>query len=354
MIRVSQPLVGEEELAKLSEVVMSGFVSPGRMVKDFEKKFADYCGAEYCVATNSGTAALHTALESLGLGEGDEVITTPFSFVSTGDAIRYCGAKPVFVDIDSRTYNINPELIEGAITDRAKAVLPVHLYGLPANMPEINRVAEKHGLRVVEDACQAHGAEIQGKRMGSLSDLACFSFYATKNMTTGKGGAVITNDKGLYEACKLFAHQGSSKKNEFVELGFNYGMSELSAAMGLAQLEKLDSFNEKRINNARVLTKGLKGFVKTPFVPEGFRHVFHQYVIQVDDREVFREKMRREGVQTLVHYPTPIHEQPSYNINEEFPVSEACSERVVSLPVHPGLSDDDLGKIVSAVISCLE
>jgi len=352
MINISQPILGIEEISAVVKVLESGFISSGKKVEEFEKKFAEYCGTRFAVATNGGTSALHAALLAVGVGKGDEVITTPFSFIATSNAVLMCGAKPVFVDIDPRTYNLDPKLVREAVTDKTQAILPVHLYGLPADMKEIMKIAEENDLKVVEDACQAHGASINKKRVGSFGT-GCFSFYATKNMTTGEGGVITTNDETVYDNCKSIINHGQSEKDVYARLGFNYKMTELNAAIGLEQLKKLDDFNAKRVLNAEKLSESLKNHFSVPFVPDGFAHVFHQYVIKVKDRQGFRKEMLDKGVQTGIHYPVPIHLQQFYkklSHNISFPVAEECAGRVVSLPVHPGLSSEDINKIIVSAI----
>ena len=286
-VPVAKPIIGDEEIENVVEVLKSGMIAQGPKVAEFEQKFADWIGTKYAIAVNSGTAALHVALLSCGIGKGDEVITTPFTFIASGNAIVYTGAKPVFADIDLKTYTLNPDTIESLITENTKAILPVHLYGQSANMDRINEIAEKHGLIVIEDAAQAHGATCNGKNVGNMGDMACFSFYPTKNMTTSEGGIITTNDEDLAENAKIFRAHGASVRYHHDAIGYNFRMTDISAAIGLAQLEKIDGFNDKRIENAAYLNEGLKDVegVITPYCAYDSKHVYHQYTIRVEKGE---------------------------------------------------------------------
>ncbi|MFN3763821.1 MAG: DegT/DnrJ/EryC1/StrS family aminotransferase, partial [Anaerolineae bacterium] len=327
-------------------------LAQGPRVQAFEEAFARYCGVKYAVATSSGTTALHVALLAHGIGPGDEVITTPFTFIASANSILYVGARPVFVDIDPATFNICPDLLESAITPRTKAIMPVHLFGLPADMDPILEVAERYGLMVIEDACQSHGAEYKGKRVGSFGT-GCFSFYPTKNITTAEGGMITTNDEQIAEKCRVIRQHGMRRRYYHDELGFNFRMSDVHAAIGLAQLRKLEQFNELRIANARYLSDHLRGVV-VPVVPEGRRHVFHQYTIRVPDgrRDTVLDGLRERGIGTAVYYPVPVHQQQFYRdmgYKPVLPEAERAAREVLSLPVHPGLSHADLEKIADAV-----
>ena len=266
-VPIAKPIIGEEEIENVVEVLKSGMIAQGPKVEEFEQKFADWVGAKYGIAVNSGTAALHVALLSCGIGEGDEVITTPFTFIASGNSIVYTGAKPVFADIDLKTYTLDPDSIEDLITENTKAIMPVQLYGQSANMDKINEIARKHGLIVIEDAAQAHGAICNGKKVGSMGDMACFSFYPTKNMTTSEGGIITTDDEDLAENAKIFRAHGATVRYHHDAIGYNFRMTDISAAIGLAQLEKIDDFNDKRIANAAYLNEGLKDVegIVTPY-----------------------------------------------------------------------------------------
>ena len=323
---------------------------------EFEEKFAKWVGAKYAVATNSGTAALHVALLSCGIGPGDEVITTPFTFIATGNAIVYTGATPVFADIDLETYNIDPDTIEDLITDKTKAILPVQLYGQSADMDKIREIAKKHDLLVIEDAAQAHGAMYNDEKVGNMGDMACFSFYPTKNMTTSEGGMITTNNKELAEKARVFRAHGSNIKYKHDEIGYNFRSSDIAAAIGLAQLDKIDEFNEKRINNANYLNEGLKNVegVITPASPENRKHVYHQYTIRVTkgNRDDWVDILTENGIGSGIHYPIPLYNQPIYKelgFTGSAPNAELAADTVISLPAHPSLSKEDLDLVIEAV-----
>jgi perosamine synthetase len=352
MIPIAKPLIGEEEKNAVLEVLDSGVLAQGPRVAEFEHDFAEMCGTGYAVATSSGTTALHIALLAHGIGPGDEVITTPFTFIATANSVLFTGASPVFADIDPVTFNIEPAAIEAAVTPRTRALIPVHLFGLPADMDAIMAIAEKHNLVVIEDACQAHGAEYQGRRAGSFGTGA-FSLYPTKNMTSAEGGMITTNDASLADRCRVIRQHGMHRRYYHDELGFNFRMSDVHAAIGLAQLRKLDQFNAARIANARFLSDNLAG-VTTPTIPPGCKHVFHQYTIRVPDgqRDALAEFLRQRDVGSGVYYPVPIHKQACYadsGPDQHFPMAETAAEEVLSLPVHPALSPTDLQTIVDSV-----
>lgn len=355
MIPIAKPFIGEEEIQEVNNVLKSGFIAQGPKVAEFESMFADYIGIPHAIATSSGTTALHVSLLCAGIGKGDEVITTPFSFAATANSILYVGAKPVFVDIDPKTYNINPEKIEEAVTDKTKAIMPVHLYGQPADMDPINKIAQDYDLKVIEDAAQAHGAIYMDKKVGNLGDMACFSFYPTKNITTSEGGIITTNNNEFdHDARALRAH-GESERYEHVILGYNFRMTDVSAAIGVAQLKRLDNFNEKRIQNAEYLTNHINNIdgIEPPFVQKDVKHVFHQYTIRVSkNRDQLIEYLNNNGIGTGIHYPRAIYEQKLY---EDLGFKANCIEaekaacEVISIPVHPGLDNEDLEKIVSVL-----
>ncbi len=357
-IPIAKPLLGKEELKRVKEVLASGMLTSGKLVKEFEESFRRYIGARHAVATFNGTVALHVAMLSLGIGEGDEVVTTPFSFIASSNCILYVGAKPVFVDVDERTFNILPEEIEKAITERTKAVLIVHIFGQPCEMREIVKVCKTHGLLLVEDCAQAHGAEYRGKKVGSFGDAAVFSFYATKNITTGgEGGMLLVKKKSVAKLARMLVDQGQSKKYVHSVLGYNYRMTEIQAAVGLEQLKKLDDLNEKRRKNAEFLTKALKDVrgIETPYVSPHVKHVFHQYVVRVKrgKRNSLASYLRARGIEVAVHYPKPIYKQPVYKKlgygNLFLPNAERACKEVLSLPVHPSLDRSSLLMLAEAV-----
>jgi perosamine synthetase len=349
MIPVAKPILSGEEIEGIRAVLDSGILAQGDVVTDFEERFAGYVGASCGVATNNGTSALHVALAALGVGEGDEVITTPFTFIATATSILMQRARPVFCDIDPETYNMDPDLIAEAVTKRTKAIIPVHLYGLPCDMKPIMEIAQDYGLKVVEDACQAHGAECHGRKVGSIGDAGVFSFYPTKNMTTGEGGIITTSDLQLAERARMIRNHGQSQRYLHVMMGYNYRMTNIAAAIGLSQLEMLDRFNAKRRENAGYYDENLK--VKTPFVPEGMKHVYHQYTIEVEGREEFLRHLESHGVGYGVYYPIPVHKQPLFKDYNDIalPNAEAAGERVASIPVHPGLAEDERDLVVKTV-----
>ncbi len=353
MINMAKPQIGAEEKQAVMEVLDSGMIAQGPRVKAFEEAFATMCGVKYAIATTSGTTALHVALLAHGIGEDDEVITSAFTFIASANSILYVGAKPIFVDIDPRTFNLDPAKIEKAITRKTRAILPIHLYGLSCDMDPIMKIASKHGLVVIEDACQSHGAEYSGRKVGSFGT-GTFSLYPTKNITSGEGGMITTNDPVLDEKCKVIRQHGMRKRYYHDELGFNFRMTDIHAAIGLAQLKKLEKFNFQRKMNAKFLNENLKG-VTVPFVPEGQTHVYHQYTIRVPNsrRDPLRAYLQEHGVGSEVYYPVPIHQQSFYvtelGYKDKLPETEKAALEVLSLPVHPALSSTDLETIVAAV-----
>jgi len=380
MIRISAPFLGGEEISAVERVLRSGMLSQGANVEAFESAFADFIGVEHAIAVSSGTAALHIALLAAGIGEGDEVITTPFTFIATANAILFVGAKPVFVDVREDDFNIDVEKVKDAINERTKAIIPVHLYGQPCDMKAIADLAEDHNLHVIEDACQAHGAEFAGKKVGSFGTAGCFSFYPTKNMTTGEGGMLTTNSKEIAKKARMLRNHGSSARYMHEILGFNMRMTDISAAIGIEQLKKLHYFTKRRRENAEYLTERLKGIrgIVTPVVKERRKHVFNQYTIRVvgdeeadgadgangDNRAegnrgkegVNRDDLARmlteRGVEVGIYYPTPVHKQPLYRklgYDCSLDVSERLSAEVLSLPVHPGVEKVDLDYIVDII-----
>ena len=366
MIRLCQPLIGEEEKRAVLAVLESGQLAQGPVVRRFEEAFARFIGVREAVALSSGTAALLVALQAHGIGPGDEVITTPFTFAATANAVLLAGARPVFVDVREEDFNIDPRLIEDRITPRTRALLPVHLYGHPADLAAIGEVAARHGLAVIEDAAQAVGASFQGRPVGSSSagggsahvgGTGCFSFYATKNMTTGEGGMITTEDAALAERARLLRDHGQRQRYVSDSLGQNLRMTEMAAALGLAQLEKLPGFNETRRANAAYLSEKLRGVI-TPSERPDCRHVYHQYTVRVPTgrRDALASHLHRRGIETGVYYPVPLHRQPLYRglgYDDRLPVAEKLSGEVLSLPVHPGLSRGDLDLIVEAVAEAL-
>lgn len=358
MIPIARPIIGEDEITAVAAVLRSGFLVQGRKVEQFEQEFADFVDVKHAIAVNSGTAALHMALLTHGIGVGDEVITSPFTFIASANAILFTGARPVFADIEEETFNIAPDSIAGKITPRTKAVMPVHLYGQPCDMRRVINVAQEHSLIVVEDACQAHGAEYEGKKAGSFGT-GCFSFYATKNMTTGEGGMITTNDSDIARKARMIRTHGQSQRYFHEVFGYNYRMTDIAAAIGLCQLGKLEEFNHKRMGNAEFLTEslnGIKGLIP-PKVKHNVKHIFHQYTVRITQdfgisRDELRQKLIDKGVGTEIYYPLPVHKQPLYQkmgYDDHLPNSEAAAREVISLPVHPSLTEEELRNVVRAV-----
>jgi dTDP-4-amino-4,6-dideoxygalactose transaminase len=353
MIHIANPVLGSEERERVVDVLDSGMLAEGEVVHEFESEFADYCGADVGLATANGTTALHAALEGLDVGSGDRVLTTPFSFIATANTIRLAGADVGFVDIDPETYNIDPDALEARLRDGedVDAVVAVHLYGLPADVERLAELAEEYDFHLVEDAAQAHGATYDGQPVGSFGDVACFSFYPTKNMTTGEGGMVLTDDEEVAERTRSFIDHGRTEGYEHASVGHNFRMTNVAAAIGRAQFERLPEFTAARRRNAAGLTERLADVpdVTTPVEPEGYEHVYHQYTVRVPNRDELRDHLSNAGVGTGVYYPIPIHHQPAYDdVSGSYPVAEACAEEVLSLPVHPQVDEEDLDRIAEA------
>ncbi len=353
MIPVSKPYIGEAEKQAVMEVLDSGMLAAGPRTAKFEERFAQVCGVKHAIATSSGTTALHLALLAHGLGAGDEVITTPFTFIASANSILFTGAKPVFVDIDPETFNIDPRQVEKAITPRTKAIMPVHLYGYVCDMDALQAIADRHGLSIVEDACQAVGAAYHGQQAGSFGT-GCFSLYATKNVMSGEGGMITTNNEAINEKCRMLRNHGMKRRYYHDMLGFNFRMTDLCAAIGLVQLDRLEEFTARRRANAAYFNAHIESVI-TPKVKAGYDHVWHQYTIRVDgkrDRDAALKQLSEAGIGTGIFYPVPAHQQEYMReiVGEvSLPVAEQLAQEVISLPVHPQLSQDDLETIVREV-----
>ena len=341
--------------AAIARVIESSAFILGPEVAAFEEEFAAYSGAAAGIGVNSGTSALHLALLAAGIGVGDEVITTPFTFVATAAAIRYTGARPVFVDIEPRSFNIDPARIEQAITPATRVIMPVHLYGQPADMDPILEIARRRKLLVIEDAAQAHGAEYKGRRCGSIGDMACFSFYPGKNLGAfGEGGMVTTSNPEYAKMIRLLRDWGSANKYEHTYRGFNYRLEGIQGAVLRVKLRHLEAWTESRRTHAahynRVL--GAVGFA-TPEELPGARHVYHVYTLRTTRRAELQEHLRSAGIQTGIHYPVPIHLQPAHADlgygPGSFPVAEQAANEVLSLPVHPELTAGQLAEVCAAL-----
>jgi dTDP-4-amino-4,6-dideoxygalactose transaminase len=329
------------------EVLDSGWYILHERVQKFEKTFAEFCGVKNAVCVASGTAAIFLSLRALDIKRGDEVIIPSFSFIATASPILEVGAKPVFVDIDARTYTIDPEKVRKAVTKRTRAIMPVHLYGHPAHMDPILDIAEENDLYVVEDACQSHGAEYKGRRTGGLGDVACFSFYPSKNMTVcGDGGAVVTNDDEIAEKIRKLRDHGRLDKYVFDLRGYNLRFNEIQAAIGIKQLEKLPRWNEARRNVAKMYDEALDDLVTTPIEESWAKHVYHLYVIRTKKRDKLKEFLSNRGVSTLVHYPVPIHEQPAITsimgAQPKLKNTDKFAKEVLSIPMCPSLTKHEV------------
>ena len=369
-IPFSRPWIDETEIAAVSEVLASKWISTGAKVREFERAFAEYIGVKHAIAVSSCTAALHLSLVATDVGGGDEVITTPYTFTATAEAIRYVGAKPVFVDVDEHTLNMDIANIETAITARTKAILPVHIAGVPCDMDALQDICRKHNLILIDDAAHAIPAEYKGRYIGSLSDVSAFSFYANKNLTTAEGGMITTNSDELAEPLRTMRLHGIDKdawtrqshrsiwRYDITTEGYKYNMTDIQAAMGLCQLMKLNKQHERRHHFAQIYQTELAKFaeIQTPFSSENPReHAWHLYIIQLlsREREAFIDAMRAANIECSVHY-IPLHlfrfYQEQYGYREgDFPRAEAAFERVVSLPLHPGLTEEDVYTVVESI-----
>jgi dTDP-4-amino-4,6-dideoxygalactose transaminase len=338
----------------IAEVVSTGWFVGGPRVKAFEEQFASFCQVEHAIGVSSGTAALHVALAAAGIGSGDEVITVPNTFIATTEAITLAGARPVFVDIDPESCNIDAGRIEEAITPRTRAVIPVHLYGQPADMDPIMEIARTHDLVVIEDACQAHGAEYKGKKTGGLGHIGCFSFYPGKNLGAyGDGGMVVTNDAGLAETVRMLSNHGQKEKNRHPREGFNYRLDAIQAAVLGVKLKHLERWNAQRRDHARLYGELLADLeVKTPVEKKFAKHVFHLYIIRLNQRDELAEHLSSRGVSVGFHYPVALHQQKAYARlgygPGDFPLAEACAEQVLSLPMYPELTEAHIHSVVIA------
>ena len=351
MIPIARPQIGQEEKDLVWSALESGALAQGARVRELEERFAAFIGVPHAVATSSGTTALHLGLLGYGVGAGDEVISVPYTFIASANSILYTGARPVFVDIDERTFNIDVDQVEAAITPRTRAIMPVSLYGQSADMPAIMAIAERHGLAVLEDSCQSHGAAIGDRRSGSWG-AGTWSFYPTKNMTTGEGGMLTTADGELAGRVRLLREHGMKVRYHHDTVGYNFRMTDIHASIGLAQLAKLPGYNERRRAIAARYDAELRGVV-TPYVTPGNTHVYHQYTIRVAQRDAFMEQLRERGVGTGIYYPIPVHRQKPFVAlgygDGSFPVTDLLTEQVLSIPVHPSLTDAEVDTVIAAV-----
>lgn len=367
MVPINKTLIGEEEIRAVLNVLRSGKLTEksgsGPNVVQFERVFSKYVGTKYAVALNSGTAALHAALLAAGVGKDDEVIVPSFTFVATAEVVALTGARPVFADINPQTYCIDPEEVEAAITSRTKAVIPVHLYGLMADMERIMEIARDHSIVVIEDAAQAHGAEFHGSKAGKLGDVACFSFYGSKNMTTGEGGMVTTDNSEYADAIRSIRNHGEIEEYQSIMIGHNYRMPEVAAAIGLPQLLKLPKFLEARRRNAGALLDRLGDIMELqmPVVPEGFGHAWYVFTVRMKGANAAKrnnvvKRIRERFIDAKIYYPKPIHLFPYYRDHfgsVRLPRTETTMKQVFSLPVHPGVRENEINRIVNVVKNAL-
>jgi dTDP-4-amino-4,6-dideoxygalactose transaminase len=357
VIPISRPDIGPDEVAAVAEVLASGVIAQGPRVAEFEDRWADYVGVRHAVAVANGTVALGAVLAGLGIGPGDEVVTVAHTFSATVAAIVACGATPVFVDVEPDTYLIDASRIESAIGPRTSAIMPVHLFGLVADMDMIEAIAARHGLAIVEDAAQAHGATFRGRRAGSFGH-AVFSLYATKNLTTGEGGIVTTYDDRLADWLRAYRNQGMREPYRHEILGTNLRLTDIAAAIGLAGLDRLDRNNERRRMLAARYDMALAGLpLRTPMTPTGREHVFHQYTVVIgDDRDRVLAALQQAGVGARVYYPTPVHRQPyvlERGIHADLPVTDRLAAETLSLPIFPGLTEREQDQVVAALRSAV-
>lgn len=350
MISIANPLIGSEERAAVDKVLKSGIIAQGPEVAKFEEEFAKMCGVKYAVATSNGTTAGHLVMIANNIGPGDEVITTPFTFFATASVVMMVGAKPVFIDVEKGGFCLNPDGIESAITEKTKAIHPVHLYGELANIPKISKIAKDNNLVLIEDSAQAHCAEEWGGKAGSFGDAGWFSFYPTKNMTTSEGGMITTNSKELADRCRILRAHGMSAQYQHTEFGYNYRMTDISAAIGRVQLKRLSDFNNRRREVAMVYNENLSSYVQVPKNRRG--HVFHQYTILSDDRDKLRKHLQDKEVGSGTYYPKLLFNyEPMSQYTADCPRAQELTNKALSLPVHPGLTDKDVFTVIEAVKS---
>ncbi len=353
IIQIAKPIIGEEEKRAVMDVLESGQISPGKKVEEFEHLFAAYIGAKHAIATSSGTTALKAILMAHNITRGDEVIVPALTFGATASPVLFCGAQPVFADIDPDTFNISPKSIQEKITSKTKAIIPVHLFGLPCEMKAITEIAKDKNLAILEDACQAHGAEYFGKKIGSENSSA-FSFYATKNMTTGEGGMITTNDDVIAEKCRHARNHGQSTRYQYTELGYNFRMTNIHAAIGIEQLKKLDAMNAVRTKNAAFLRENLPKEIIIQKTIAGVKHSYHLFSARIKNRDKILKILNEAGIESGAYYPTPVHKTELYKklgCDADLPNAELVCQEIFSLPVHPSLTEEDLFYIMEVIKS---
>ena len=367
LIPINMPKIGEEEVQAVLEVMRKGpltnALGAGPKVLEFERNFAKFAGVKHAVAVNTGTAALHSAIAAVGVKQGDEVVLPSFTFVATAEAVVLAGGKPVFTDIDPQTYNLSPDAVKKSITEKTKAIVPVDLYGYSADMKPIREIAAKHNLAVVEDAAQAHGTTYAGKPAGAFADAACWSLYASKNITTGEGGVVTTDNDEIADTLRLIRNHGEKAKYASLMLGNNYRMSEIQAAIGVVQLGKLPSFVAKRRQNAQQLTKILEktSRLQLPTESKSQQHSWYLYTVKLKDgteteRNKIVQELKQKEIGAEVYYINPVHQMPYYRENfgsRNLPETERAAKQVFSLPVHPGVTSEQIDYIGKTLLSLL-
>jgi len=370
LIPISKPCIGEREILSVSEVLRSGKLAQGEFVERFERSFSSYVGSRYAIAVSNGTAALHVALIAMGIGPGDEVIVPSYSFFATASTVILSGAKPVFVDVDPRTGTMDPSDVKRKISERTKAVVPVHIHGHPADLDAIRDALEGREIPILEDCAQAHGALYKGRKVGAIGEVGAFSFYPTKNMTTGEGGMITMNDEEIYLRARAIRDQGQTSKYEHHFIGFNYRMTEINAAIGLVQLERLDEFNRRRKEIASIYTDELSDFVETPYVAEWADPVWHLYPVRVrGKRDKALKLLAEEGVMARAAYPMPLQEQPvisklkdryynflsilfeDFEISGNTPNAKALCEEILYLPLYHCMTEEEVEKVVKVAKS---
>lgn len=360
MIPISSPEITDADIRNVIEVLKSGSITQGSKVEEFENAFAEYTGSKHAIAVNNGTSALQIALMSANLHKNEEVLTTPFSFIATGNSVVLAGGIPKFCDIEDEFYCLDPHKLKDS--PKTRIIMPVHLYGHPANIDEIAEVAAKNNQLIVYDAAQAHGTRFKGRPLGRFDHISCFSFYATKNMTTAEGGMIITNDDQIASSARIIRNHGSDRQYNHIVLGHNFRMTDINASIGLSQLTRLDSNIDKRRRNAKMYNEILEkaNSIHCPSELSDCHHSYHQYTIRFENgiRDEVAKKLKANGIDTRVYYPTPIHLQPYYQQTfgyggGEYPVSERASKSVLSLPVHPRLTDEQITFIGETLIEAI-
>ena len=370
MIPISKPCIGEREISSVSEVLRSGKLAQGELVERFERSFSSYVGSKYAIAVSNGTAALHVALIAMGIGPGDEVIVPSYTFFATASTVILSGARPVFVDVDPRTGTMDPSDLKRKISYRTKAVVPVHIHGHPADLDAIRDALGEREILILEDCAQAHGALYKGRKVGAIGEVGAFSFYPTKNMTTGEGGMITTNDEEIYSRARAIRDQGQISKYEHHFIGFNYRMTEINAAIGLVQLERLDEFNKRRKEIASIYTDELSGLVETPYVAEWADPVWHLYPVRVrGKRDKALKLLAEEGVMARAAYPMPLQEQPvisklkdryynflsilfeDFEISGNTPNAKALCEEILYLPLYHCMTEEEVEEVVKVAKS---